>query len=274
MRLSDVLSKPCTLEFVEIDGFMSKKLPDGKQQKIDVGKVSLNYYCKECSDTRTFSSSADLFCIGVNPRLISIDCVLKCICGVSVAVWFLVESYYGEDTDSEKKYVNNYINGIAPKVRVLKRREKLPEQVQLVGGQYADYAELLEKSMQAYRDGLGAGSMVYLRKIFEQVTSQTANAVGIPCENENGKRKPFKILLEEVDRQRHIIPNEFSADAYRLFGELSDVVHGEHDENLALQKFEPLHRLVVGILDNVKNNQELTTAIGSLGWTAQNGGTI
>jgi hypothetical protein len=271
MRLSEVLSKNCITEFVEIDGFINRKISVGKQQKIDVGKVALNFYCNKCNDTRTFLSGADLYCIGVNQRQISIDCVLKCAgdCGTSVAVWFLIECQDGEDTDNNRQYVNNYIYGIAPKVRILKRREKLSEQVRLVGGEYAEYAELLDKAVRAYRDGLGAGAMVYLRKIFEQITSQTARACSIPGASGNGKRKPFKTLLEEVDRQRHIVPAEFSADGYRLFGELSDVVHGDHDEDLALRKFDSLHRLVVGILDNVKNNQELNAAIGSLGWNTQ-----
>ena len=261
MRLSDVLSKPCATEFVPIDGIMLKNLGVGKQKKLDIGKIGLNYYCAACNDIRTFWSSDELFCIGVSPRQISIDCVLRCGCGATVAMWFLVESM--EDS----------IVGLAPNVRVLKRREKLSEQVRLVGGTNSGYTEMLDKAMRAYRDGLGAGSMVYLRKIFEQITTQTANAVGIAVTYDSGRRKPFKNLLEEVDGQCHIIPGEFSADGYRLFGELSDVVHGDHDETLALQKFEPLHRLIVGILDNVRNNQELTATIGLLGWSTPEGGT-
>jgi len=47
---------------------------------------------------------------------------------------------------------------------------------------------------------------------------------------------------------------------------LSKVVHGNYDEQIALQKYDPLCRLVVGILDKVRNNKELMDAIGSLGW--------
>ncbi len=61
-------------------------------------------------------------------------------------------------------------------------------------------------------------------------------------------------------------PREFSANGYRLFGELSEIIHGEYNEELALQKYDSLYRLIVGILDNVKINKELMTAIGSLGW--------
>ncbi|MDR1355655.1 MAG: hypothetical protein LBJ43_05300 [Propionibacteriaceae bacterium] len=148
----------------------------------------------------------------------------------------------------------------------MKRREKLPDGVALSNEQYGDFAELFEKANQAYRDGLGAGSIVHLRKIMERITVQTATAIGISVRGKNGSRIPFKNLLDKVEKKHPVIPQEFSADGYRLFSELSDVVHGEYDEQLGLSKFKALHRLVVGILDNVRNNDELRAAKGLLGW--------
>ena len=49
------------------------------------------------------------------------------------------------------------------------------------------------------------------------------------------------------------------------------MVHGEYDEELGLSKFEPLNRLVIGILENVKNREELRSAIGVLGWADDRG---
>ncbi|QSO50166.1 hypothetical protein JZ785_14425 [Alicyclobacillus curvatus] len=254
MRLSDVLSKQPTLEFKQVEGFLGEKdLGAGKQRKIQVGKIALNYYCRNCTDVRTFSSGQEIFCIGVNEHLVSIDCVLNCHCGASVQIWFLVDC-------------DGYISGRAPEIRILKRSEKLSPEVSLDKERYGGISELLEKSQRAHRDRLGAGAMVYLRKIFEQITIQTAKAAGIPSSSNKGKRKPFKALLEEVDERCSIIPREFSKNGYRLFRELSDIVHGEYNEELALLKYESLHRLIIGILDNVKNNSELMHAIGSLGW--------
>lgn len=254
MRLCNILSKPPTLEFKQVEGFLNeKRLATGKQRKLQIGEVGLNYYCKNCTDVRTFCASGEIYCIGVNDHIVSVDCVLNCRCGSSVQVWFLI------DCDGD-------ICGRAPEVRILKRSEKLSAEVLLETERYGDFSELLEKAQRAHHDGLGAGAMVYLRKIFEQITQQTATASGISCLNGKGKRKTFKVLLEEVDAQCSIIPREFSANGYRLFGELSDIVHGEYNEELALQKYESLHRLVTGIIDHVKNNNELMTAIGSLGW--------
>ena len=43
MRLSDVLSKPITTEYVQVEGFLSgRKLKTGNSKKIAVGKVALN----------------------------------------------------------------------------------------------------------------------------------------------------------------------------------------------------------------------------------------
>ena len=273
MRLSKILSDPPSVNFVETERFLNTKLAVGKQRKIDTGKVALNFYCTECADSRTFLSDAELYCIGVTPRQISIDCVLSCVgeCGATVAAWFLIECQDGEDTDKNRQYLSNYIYGIAPKVRVLKYREKLSEKVRLVDGQYAGYGEMFDKAKRAYRDGLGAGAIVYLRKIFENVTVKSADAVGIEYKTyESGNPKNFFELLKKVDEKCAIIPNVFSADGYRLYRELSDVVHGNYDEQVGLQKYEPFNQLVIGIIRNIQNNEAMLSARNLLGW--DNGG--
>ncbi len=242
MRLSDVLSKPASNQFVQIEGFLDNKtLGIGKQKKITVGKIALNFYCKNCGDDRTFCSGDELFCIGVNERTISIDSVLKCPrCSSSVQLWFLVES-------------EGDMSLASPNVRIGKRSEKLSVMVLSSREQYGDFSELLEKARRAYRDELGAGSIVYLRTILEQITQQVAEAAGISMVTPKNRHKSFSVLLEEVDQSRSIIPREFSANGYKLFSELSKVVHGNYDEQIALQKYDPLCRLVVGILDKVRN---------------------
>lgn len=260
MRLSDVLSKPPTLQFKQVEGFLdSKLLVVGKQKKIQVGKIALNYYCRNCENVRTFYSGNDIYCIGVNEHLVSIDCVLSCVCEALVQVWFLV------DCDGD-------ISGHAPEIRILKRSEKLSSNVMLDEGRYGEFSELMEKARRAHRDGLGAGAMIYLRKIYEIITFQTAQMAGINCFNGNGKKKSFKALLEEVDRKCSIIPGEFSENSYRLFGEFSDIIHGEDNEEIALKKYTSLDRLIVGIMDNVRNNSELANAVCSLEWNELSGG--
>lgn len=71
------------------------------------------------------------------------------------------------------------------------------------------------------------------------MTSEVAKASGITTTFVNKKnkeqRKTFKELLTEVDEKCAIIPVEFSNNGYKLFGKLSDVVHGEYDEEIALE---------------------------------------
>lgn len=255
MRLSDILSKPPKDDYIQIDGFLqNKKGTVGQKVDLAVGQVMLNYYCTNCEDLRTFSSCGKLSCIFVNDHIISIDCVLTCGCGASVQVWFLVEG-------QEK------ITSQAPQVRIIRRSERLSNTVKINSARYGDFSILLDKAEQAYRDGLGAGAIVYLRKVFEKITVQTANAIGIEyAKYDGGNPKNFSELLKKVDAQCSIIPKEFSSDGYRLFRELSGVVHGEYDEALGLSKFEPLHRLVIGILENVRNSVELEEAKKTLGW--------
>lgn len=253
MRLSDVLSKTPQNDYVQVDGFLlGKQGIIGQQVDLSVGEVMLNYFCSRCEDIRTFTSKSKLCCIFVNRQIISIDCVMACGCGADVQVWFLVEC-------------NSDICGQAPRVKILKRSEKLSDTVKINSNRYGEFSPLLDMAERAYRDGLGAGAIVYLRKAFEKITTQTANEAGISTTT-RGKRKNFKELLKEVDTQCSIIPREFSANSYRLFGELSNVVHGDYNEELGLNKFEAFHRLVVGVLENVRNSEELKEAIGALGW--------
>lgn len=258
MRLSDVLSKPPNKEYVQIDAFLLNKTgKTGQKVDISVGKIALNYFCTTCDDIRTFSSGEKLTCIFVSKNLISVDCVLICGCGASIPVWFLIES-------------KNDITGQAPAIRILKKSVKLSDMVRINDNRYGEFTPLLDKAMQAYTDGLGA--VVYLRKIFEKITVKTAKAVNIEyAQYEGGNPKNFSDLLKKVDEKCAIIPKEFSENGYKLFRELSSVVHGEYDEEAGLKNFEALHRLVIGILENVINHKELLDAITVLGWNEERG---
>lgn len=255
MRLSDLLSKPPKRDFLQVDGFLiSKKCNVGQQIKLDIGRIALNYFCVNCDDIRTFCSCGSLSCICVNEHMISIDSVLTCNCGYSVQLWFLVEC-------------SNDISFQAPKVRIIRRGERLTNQVYRNDARYGDLTPLLDKAEFAYWNELGAGSIVYLRKIYEKITVQMANAVGISYQKyEGGNPKNFSSLLQEVDEQCHIIPSEFSSNRYKLFRELSNVVHGDYDEQAGLDKFEALHRLIIGILENIRNKKELQDSLNALGW--------
>ena len=189
----------------------------------------------------------------MNKNIVSIDCVLTCRCGTSVPAWFLVES-------------NNDITGLAPEVRIMKKNARLSEHV-TNSPRYGKYSTLLDKAELAYNEGLGAGAIVYLRKVFEKITIQSAKAMNIEYSKHlGGNPRNFRDLLIKVDGQCSIIPAEFSANRYKLFQELSNVVHGKYDENLGLDKFDSLYRLVIGILDNVNNHKEILEATAALGW--------
>ncbi|WP_282005513.1 hypothetical protein [Propioniciclava sinopodophylli] len=185
----------------------------------------------------------------------SIDAALRCsACRSSAEAWFLVGC--GDDLFSQ-----------APSVHLERYTENRRDtaSVRGYGGEQVD--DLLERAQIAFDDRLGAGAMIYLRKIFESVTAQAAIATGISTKLSNGRRKSFKALLEEVDAQRHIIPSEFSSNGYMLFSELSEVIHGDAEETEALSKYVPCRSLVVGIVRNIQNNQEIARAVLDLGWS-------
>lgn len=254
MRLSGILSKEPCKEYCQVDGFLNQKLKCGKQRKIEVGRITLPFYCKVCGDTLTFSSvSENLICTGVNDKNVSINTVLKCPrCNEIVPVWFLIES-------CEETITMQY-----PKVRILKRSYKLFDNVTINSDRYGKYSELLEKSNIAYNEELGSGAIVYLRKIYEQIVTETAQIYGISMLTAKGHRRKFGDLLKEVDSEASIVPLEFAKNGYTLFKRLSNVIHGEYDEQIALKQYPAFYRLVIGILENINNNKELLKAINEL----------
>lgn len=268
-----VLNKPigsyvATLPFIDIKKYFYSEyetqddedmigLQNGDFVEIDAGRIALNFYCKKCEDSRTFMSPDRLHALIINENLISIDAFLQCpVCKTEIQVWFLLEV---KDMFTEE-----------PKVKILKRTEKLSKNVsELRENSFGIYTDLLEKAMRASREGFGAGAIIYLRKVFEQVTSEAAKASNISTTyiNSNGKekRKNFKDLLTEVDTKCAIVPIEFSNNRYKLFGKLSDVVHGEYDEEIALEKFSAFYRLVTGIIENIKSKEKFQSAQQALG---------
>lgn len=260
MRLSDVLSKYPSKSYVQVEGFLQNKKGNvGQCVNISAGKIALNYFCTDCDDLRTFYSRNNFSITFISKRLISLDTVLIYGCGNTVPVWFLVES----DGD---------ITSLLPKIRIIKKSEKLINSNKIENLRYSEFKYLLDKAEQAYNEELGAGAIVYLRKVFEKITIQSANAMSIEYNKyDNGNPKNFQQLLEKVDEKCSIIPREFSKDGYKLFRELSGVVHGEYDENLGLEKFEALNRLIIGILENIKNHKEIMDAIEKLQWNTSGG---
>ncbi|WP_281920528.1 hypothetical protein [Nocardia cyriacigeorgica] len=184
----------------------------------------------------------------------SIDATLRCmVCGATVETWFVVGSV-GE------------IHTIAPEVRVEHYKENLRGCAKRVGLGDGRFEELVTCAQLAYENGLGAGAVVYLRKIFEKVTWEVADILEIETFKPNGNRRPFAQVLEEVNAIRSIIPQRFSSDGYQLFRELSSIIHGDSSESDALQKFIPCLQLVLGVVEEVNRDNVIAQAIEELGW--------
>lgn len=258
MRLSSVLSDAVLLKLFEVEPFMgSKKASWGTSKPVEVGTVTRQYYCKECNSVRPFISKKKLNCLVSGPDFISIDVVLKCLdCENTVENWFLLRCA-------------NDLFGQAPSVSIVYCNEHLGTSASSLGPNNEQMQDLLDRADLGRRVGLAAGSLIYLRKHFEITTHTAAAGANVPLTTSKGKRRPFAEILKDVDEMISIIPHEFSEDGYRLFSELSEVVHGDANEELALSKFDALRRLVVGVFENVRNNSEFTKAANDLGWNTK-----
>lgn len=260
MRLSEVLNAAPDTAAAQVENFLGyRKIAWGKQKPITVGRVVRNHFCLSCGDIRSFVSSETLSCLVSGDSTLSIDVALRCSgCESGAEAWFLL----GCDDD---------LYAQAPEIYLQRFTENRRDIAGGQGFQVEQIDDLFERAQIAFDDSLGAGAMVYLRKIFEAVTSQAADAIGLSTRRSNGKRKDFRSLLAEVDATSQIIPSEFSNDGYTLFGELSEVIHGDSDELRALEKYEPCRRLILGIVNNIRNREEFAAAITSLGWPSRAG---
>lgn len=199
-------------------------------------------------------SKKELACLVTGDNAVSLDVALRCsVCDeASTEAWFIVVC----DGD---------IFAPAPVVRLdryLVNRQEMP----LASGD--QFEHLLRQAKAAHDLGLGAGSMVYLRRIFEDITLQVADAAQIPITRPSGRRVPFRELLQSVNEVHQIIPAGLASNEYQLFKELSEVIHGAVGERRALEKYAPCRQLVLSVVENVKNDRAIAQAIDSLGWNS------
>lgn len=257
MRLSDVLSKGTSHKDFQVEGFLgAARIRPGRHKLVRAGKVASNYYCVTCEDIRTFMSSDELSCLVTGEREASLDIVLTCpACESSFEAWFLISS-------------REALCSQAPHVRVERRVENRRGRVKRFGDAEGNFSDLLDKAETAHSLGLGSGSIIYLRQILESVTKEVASVAGVPITSDNGKRKPFRRLLQEVDSCQPLIPARFATNGYRLFGELSEVSHGGSTEEQALANYSPWRELVLGVVRNVLLDRDIASAMNALGWDA------
>lgn len=261
MRLSNVLSKDPSKKFWEIEEFLSQKvLKRGLQRKIDIGNIALEFFCEECDSMRTFRSQKASYCMGIDKKLVTVNSLLGCVqCEKNeVLVWFLVEG-------------NEDLHESSPSVRIVKRGVKLFGGVKYGQESYNELSELLYKAETCFFDEMGVGAVIYLRVILERVIYQVADTLEIATKRTNGRYKGFRNILEEVDSMQSIIPPQFREERYKLFEEMSEIVHGRSTEEQALNKFRHLKELVNGILKTVEINQTTSEAIEQLGWQINGG---
>lgn len=263
MRLSDVLNKAPSQERKQVENFLGRvKLGWGKQKRIDVGFVFHNFYCLNCCDLRSFRSASQLTALVAGDNLVSIDVALRCPgCNASVESWYLVKS---EDD----------LFSLDPTVYLVRYTENRSGAARGIGLGAGQFEELMDQAQVAYANQLGAGSMVYLRKIFELITNEVAVATGIPTTTAKGYARKFKDLLQEVDQRHSIIPGKFSENGYTLYRELSEIIHGDSDEEEALKKYGACRLLVLSVVQNVKGDQDISAALDTLGWDLTNVPTV
>lgn len=240
--------------------------------EIKIGTINLPFYSTICQDSNSFISPKKLHCLIINEKMISIDCQLKCTdydkenskcrqCNPDIQAWFLIEA--------DDIFANN------PNVHLVKQNFKLPENIKLPVEMDDKYSEWLAKAEIAYKERLGAGAIIYLRSAFEKITQEVGLSAGVIIKNDKDKFLNFREVLQRVDSECSIIPPIYAENGYELFSRLSEIAHGNSDEETALKEYDALKRLVFGIIENVrrknkelKNNAEIKKALIDAGFVS------
>lgn len=241
--------------------------------EIKIGTINLPFYSTICQDSNSFISPKKLHCLIINEKMISIDCQLKCTdydkenskcrqCNPDIQAWFLIEA--------DDIFANN------PNVHLVKQNFKLPENIKLPVEMDDKYSEWLAKAEIAYKERLGAGAIIYLRSAFEKITQEVGLSAGVTIKNDKDKFLNFREVLQRVDSECSIIPPIYAENGYELFSRLSEIAHGNSDEETALKEYDALKRLVFGIIENVrrknkelKNNAEIKKALIDAGFVSE-----
>lgn len=273
MRLSSILSDGVrTVEqvesFIDKEKYTSDKEDESSELQyissgdiidLRVGRINLPFHSTRCNDTTMYASPHKLHCLIISNNLISVDCELACTefdqenpicreCNAAVQKWFLLE-------------VDDVFLPM-PTVKIIKQNHRLPDHILLPIETQDKFSEWFAKADIAYKERLGAGSVIYLRSIFEKITEEVANELGedvVQSIYNRGKRKPFDQVLRVVNEHCSIIPRQYAENGYDLFRRLSTIAHGNSDESTALQQYPALKRLVKSIVDNVEHNKNEIT---------------
>lgn len=197
-------------------------LSTGDFVEIQIGRITLPFYSTTCDDSVTFISPKRLHCLIVNDTMISIDCQLQCMdydeenpkcrdCNPCVQAWFLV----GVDDLSVP----------FPRVNIVKQNFKLPDAIKLPIETADKFSEWLGKAEIAYRERLGAGSIIYLRAAFERITIEVGESAGADIYNKKGNLKTFRDVLIAVDEKCSIIPVIYAVTHHTA----AEIVYGRAD---------------------------------------------
>ena len=109
------------------------------------------------------------------------------------------------------------------------------------------YYPELKKSLNAYSQGMGVASFVYLRRILEWLLEEK-------CLDDE---KPLKFVdkLDKVEKREKIIPDDFSEIKNQIYSVLSKGVH-EYSEEECLDMYDVVFFVIESILENELNKKE------------------
>ena len=130
----------------------------------------------------------------------------------------------------------------------------------------------LKTALGLYASGVGCGSFVYLRRIFEGLVSEAAAAASQKSgwDSEEFKKQDFNQKIDYLDAFGFkLIPEELNAVRTRIYGILSRGIHASSDQE-CIELFEPMEYVIEELLDHKISKMEREEKIKKLGSVLSN----
>jgi predicted RNA-binding Zn-ribbon protein involved in translation (DUF1610 family) len=177
-------------------------------------------------------------------------------CGELVYICYLVEEHvhfntqqlYNEIEEYRVQKIGEYPNQEASRLLVLsKYAQCFP----------AEY-DSLSQAERAYNASLGTGAIVYIRKAYETLLCGIIDKANIQ------RPTNFRDTLRKANETEHIVPAVLTDKAYGLFGELSDIVHGDTDDSIGMERYKDFRDVFLLILDNIMEQERMAEVAVSI----------
>lgn len=234
--------------FLEVPLYKKFKMNAQKTLELLNFDGSLDLYCLDCGKISVFNSNVEPYpTLATSPTLTAGEVPHQ----IQIPLFFEIPFICSRDKDHRAIFYFGTNNNSICKIG------EFPSKADAFSGDIQKYKKMLGKEQlslqlakQLYSQNFGAGSFVYLRRIFENVVVErvaTRKYSGAQSWDFQVWKKTNRTMESKLKDLAEVLPRFINNQ--ELFRVLSAAVH-EHDEATCLQYFTIIEKAVTEILDD------------------------